>query len=102
MLQSLGAELSGDQRRLVLVDPDEIVAAAFSATPVPNLDTRDRAIAWCESWVLARYGPPPRPGMVPVVDSPVLDLLDADAAAALAARMPPRSYAGGEVIRRAW
>lgn len=100
MLQSLGAELSGDQRRLVLVDPDEIVAAAFSTTPVPNLDTRDRAIAWCESWLLVQYGPPPRPGLVPVVDSPVLDLLDAEAATALAARMQRRSYADGEVIRR--
>src|SRR5690625_4554609 len=100
MLRVLGAELAGDQRHLVLVDPDEIVAAAFSTTPVPNLDTRDRAVAWCESWLLERYGPPPRPGLVPVVDSPVLDLLDPDAAAALAARMQRRSYADGEVVRR--
>ncbi len=100
MLGALGVELTGDQRHLVLVDPDESIAEAFTDAPVPNLETRDRAVAWCENWLLAEHGFRPRPGLVPVVDSPVLDLLDEGAAAALATRMQRRSYSDGEVVRR--
>lgn len=101
MLTVLGDELAAAGRELVLVDPDELVAGAFQRAAVPIMDTRDRAIAWCENRLLAEYGPPPAaPGPVAVADSPVLDLLDEEASAALAGMMQRRSYRDGEVIRR--
>ena len=101
MLRRIAEQFAAEGRRLILADPEELVAPALAEETVATFDTRELAIARCENQLLVRYGTPEsRRARVPVMDSPALSLLETEDITALTALMHLRSYADGEVIRR--
>src|SRR5699024_1989348 len=101
MLRRIADQFTTDGRRLILVDPAEIIAPTLTADSVARIESRDLAIARCENQILVRYGTPDsRRAQVPVMDSPALSLLETEDITALTALMHRRSYADGDVIRR--
>lgn len=101
MLRKIADQFTLDGRQLILVDPDEVLAPAFSTAAVTTINTRELAIAQCENELLRRYGTPEsQRARVPVTDAPALSLLETEDISTLTAMMHRRSYADGDVIRR--
>lgn len=101
MLRRTVRRLAETDRAMVLVDPDDVFDGVFTAGQVPSFDTLGTAVAHCEDELLAHHAADlPTPAVVPVSQSPVLAALQPQDVAALAARMEPRSYTDGEVVRR--
>lgn len=86
--------------RLILIDPEPVLDGV-DTRELTVVDSRDRAIAICEQFLLDRYAPPTSmPQSVPMVNSPVLAPLDPPDIERLVAHMQPRWCTDGEVIRR--
>lgn len=101
MLGVVAEQLAASGRQLVFIDRDGTVSDAVGGGKMPTFDTRAAAVAYSEEQLLLRYGGPlATPRSIPVVHSPALAMLPPADAAALAARMEPRSHSDGDVLRR--
>lgn len=101
MLRAAVDELAGTGRELAVIDPEDRITSALDHEHVPSFGTLATAVAYCEDQLLSRHAPElPAPVAVPVVDSPALATLTRSERDALAARMVPRHYDDGEIVRR--
>ncbi|MFA7497789.1 MAG: glutaminase A [Leucobacter sp.] len=101
MLVETQQRLAEAHRTLVLVDPDEILAAVFDDEGPRRFDTRDQAVTHCENRLLQRYGSADSsPAAVPALASPVLSMLDEADTEELVALMEHQVFEDGDIVRR--
>ncbi|WP_026819067.1 glutaminase A [Arthrobacter castelli] len=103
MLSRIEKSLAAAGRELVLIDGEGTLAGAFADAghEVPAFESRTASVEFAENRLISKYGNGLNlPGCVPVVDSPALSPLNPHDAEALAARMEPKTYDDGDIVRR--
>ncbi|GAB3266695.1 glutaminase A [Arthrobacter pigmenti] len=103
MLSRIEQSLDATERELVLIDGEGTLAETFKDVGhvVPTFDTRTASVEFAENRLITKYGNGLHlPISVPVVQSPALSPLSAGDAEALAARMEPKTYDDGDIVRR--
>ncbi|WP_026535123.1 glutaminase A [Arthrobacter sp. H14] len=103
ILARLEENLSEDGRELVLIDGEGTLSETFKdvGRAVPTFETRRAAVEFAENRLITTYGDElSLPDAVPAAESPALSTLTPEDAAALAARMEPKMYDDGDIVRR--
>lgn len=104
MLGELRAALRADGKDGAAVDPDEFLGdpEGGPAAEAPNFRNRDAAVAWCEDWLIERYGEPDtQPESLELSAHPFLAELDDEAVEIVEAKATAERFSEGEVILRA-
>lgn len=101
MFDTVHEQLAANDRRTVLVDPDDRLQGSALSKHSERFEARDVALAFCEDELLREYGSPEAsPDTVSAPDSPAFSMLDAADVQAIVAKMERRIVGDGEILRR--